>query len=150
MNESDAFYLNLALKEAQKAETLAEVPVGAVIVKDGLVIGTGYNLKETSKDPTAHAELVAIRQATQGLEDWRLNGCTLFSTLEPCPMCAGAVLQSRISRVVYGAPDIRWGAAGSVLNLFSTPFNHQVVADYHPLAEAASIITTFFHKRRHG
>jgi tRNA(adenine34) deaminase len=98
-------FMEQALEEAQKAYDMGEVPIGAVIVKDGIIIARGHNLRETYKDPTLHAEMVAIREAAEKLGGWRLSGCELYVTLEPCPMCAGAIIQSRIERVIYGAMD---------------------------------------------
>ena len=107
--------LSLALEEAEKAREKGEVPVGAVIVKDGEIIARAHNLKETLKDPTAHAEILAIREACNKLNNWRLNGCEMYVTLEPCPMCAGAILQSRLSKIYIGTFDDTTGAAGSVV-----------------------------------
>ena len=126
MNETknDVFFMNEAIRLAKKAAELGEVPIGAVIVKDGEVISEGYNLRETEKLSTAHAEISAIDAACKKLGGWRLFGCTLYVTLEPCPMCAGAIVNSRIDRVVYGASDIRFGACGSLFNINSYPLNH--------------------------
>ena len=113
--------------EAQKAFCADEVPVGAVVVLDGHIIGRGHNQRETLGDPTAHAEMIALRQAADKNGSWRLNGAVLYVTLEPCPMCAGAMLQSRIERVIYGADDPKGGAAGTLINLLQFPgFNHNV------------------------
>lgn len=109
--------LSLALEEAEKAREKGEVPVGAVIVKDGEIIARAHNLKETLKDPTAHAEILAIREACNKLNNWRLHGCEMYVTLEPCPMCAGAILQSRLSKIYIGTFDDTTGAAGSVVNI---------------------------------
>ena len=115
-----------ALKEAQLARDKGEVPIGAVVVKDGLVIGRGHNQKEGSQDATLHAELVAIRQANHTLGNWRLENCDLYVTLEPCPMCSGAIVQSRIRRVYFGPYDPKSGAAGSLMNLLQDDrLNHQ-------------------------
>ncbi|MGC5326742.1 tRNA adenosine(34) deaminase TadA [Brevibacillus sp. SYSU BS000544] len=120
-------YMREAIEEANKAWALREVPIGAVIVKDGVIVGRGHNLRETRKDPTLHAEMIAIREASERLGGWRLIGCTLYVTLEPCPMCAGAIVQSRIEQVVYGAPDPKAGCAGTLMNLLDEQrFNHQV------------------------
>ena len=121
----DAQFLQLALNEAQLAANAGEVPVGAVLVKDGKVIATGRNSPIASHDPTAHAEINALRQAAQKLGNYRLDECDLYVTLEPCAMCAGAIFSSRIRRVVYAAAEPKTGAAGSVVNLFDTPLNHQ-------------------------
>ena len=115
-----------ALKEAAKAEEIGEVPIGAVIVKDGKVIAKGYNRREVDHRSTAHAELIAIEEACAALEAWRLSGCTLYVTLEPCPMCAGAIIQARLDRVVFGASDPKAGCCGSLMNLLQEDrFNHQ-------------------------
>lgn len=124
---ADARFLRAALLEAQKGADKGEVPIGCVLVRDGRVLGRGHNLMETLRDPTAHAEILAIGAACQALENWRLEGCTLYVTLEPCPMCAGAILNSRIARVVYGARDRRLGALGSTYNVLEeNPINRIV------------------------
>ena len=110
-------YMKMAIQEAMKAMDEGEVPVGTVIVHNNKVIAKGYNRVETTKDPTAHSEIIAIGAASDYLDNWRLEGCTLYSTLEPCPMCAGAILNARVSRVVYGAKDKRLGACGSACRL---------------------------------
>ena len=120
----DIFYMNKAIELAKKAALIGEVPIGAVIVKDGKIVGEGYNLRESAKLSTAHAEIAAIEAACKNLGGWRLFGCTLYVTLEPCAMCAGAIVNSRIDRVVYGAPDLRFGACGSLFNINSYPLNH--------------------------
>lgn len=112
MTEDEKF-MEYALREAMKAYEINEVPIGCVIVKDGQIIGRGYNQVESLKDATAHAEIIAIGVAAAKLENWRLDGATLYVTLEPCPMCAGAILNSRVSRIVYGSPDSRFGACGT-------------------------------------
>ena len=121
---NDVFYMSRAIELAKKAAELGEVPIGAVIVKDGKIVGEGYNLRESAKLSTAHAEISAIEAACKNLGGWRLFGCTIYVTLEPCAMCAGAIVNSRIDRVVYGAPDIRFGACGSLFNINSYPLNH--------------------------
>lgn len=122
----DEKWMQEALAQAIKAEEIREVPIGAVIVKDGRIIAKGYNLRETLKDPTAHAEMLCIKEASQNLGGWRLEGCTLYVTLEPCPMCAGAIVQSRVDRLVFGAYDPKAGCAGTLLDLLQEPrFNHQ-------------------------
>lgn len=119
-------YMLAAIEEAKKAEAMDEVPIGAVVVYQGQVIGRGHNLRESTHDPTAHAEIIAIRQAAQMMKSWRLEECSLYVTLEPCPMCAGAILQSRIERVIYGATDPKAGCAGTLFNLLQdSRFNHQ-------------------------
>ena len=120
----DISFMQLALQEAEKAAHLKEVPVGAVVVRNGAVVGKGFNLRETEKNALRHAELIAIDEACKSLGGWRLCGCTLYVTLEPCPMCAGAIVNSRIERVVYGARDPKAGALGSVFNLLDHPLNH--------------------------
>ncbi len=126
-NMNDEYYMGLAIEEARKAEALGEVPIGAVIVRDGQVVGRGYNLRETTKDPLAHAELLAIKEASKTMGGWRLIGATLYVTLEPCPMCAGAIVQARLPKIVYGAMDPKAGCAGSLMNLLQEErFNHQV------------------------
>ncbi len=116
-----------ALHEAQKAAAMGEIPVGAVIVRDGEIIARGHNRTETDRDPTAHAEMIAIRQAAEKLGGWRLPGCTMYVTLEPCSMCAGAIVWSRIERLVIGTMDPKAGACGSVFNIVQEPrLNHRV------------------------
>ena len=126
MNDSnDEIFMRRALELAKGAAELGEVPVGAVIVKDGEIIAEDFNRRELDKNAAAHAELLAINKACERLGGWRLTGCTLYVTLEPCPMCAGAIVNSRISRVVFAAKDPRAGAFGSVLNLNFYPLNHK-------------------------
>jgi len=146
----DEFFMRLALNEAYKAYSTYEVPVGAVIVNDGKIIGTGYNQRETLKDPTAHAEIIAIKEASKRLGGWRLLNSTMYVTLEPCPMCAGAIINSRVSRIVIGAMDPKRGCCGSVMNLLNNPnFNHQVEITYGVLEEECSkLIKDFFKKIR--
>ena len=124
--EKHAYWMNYAIEEAKKAEAIGEVPIGAVVVHKGVIIGRGYNLRETTLDSTAHAEMIAIREASQHLKAWRLLDCTLYVTLEPCPMCAGAIVQSRIPQVVYGTIDPKAGCAGTLMNLLEeSRFNHR-------------------------
>jgi tRNA(adenine34) deaminase len=111
--------MEAALREAERAYDMGEVPIGCVIVKDGRCIARGYNQVETLKDATAHAEIIAIGAASAALENWRLSGATLYVTLEPCPMCAGAILNSRISRIVYGSPDTRFGGCGTTIDVIT-------------------------------
>ena len=126
MNDDEKF-MKMAIEQAKNAKSLGEVPIGAVVVRKGEVIGTGYNLREVMKDPTAHAELRAIKMASETLGGWRVLDSTLYVTLEPCPMCAGAIVQARIDRVVYGVNDPKAGCAGTILNLLQEDrFNHQV------------------------
>jgi tRNA(adenine34) deaminase len=139
-------FMQLALEEARKAEAMGEVPIGAVIVLDGEVIGRGYNLRETNQDPLAHAEMIAIRQAAEHLGSWRLNDCLLYVTLEPCPMCAGAIIQSRVKTVIYGTADPKAGCAGTLMNLLDEKrFNHQTeVITGVMQQECSQILTQFF------
>ncbi|MEO6293674.1 MAG: tRNA adenosine(34) deaminase TadA [Burkholderiaceae bacterium] len=147
---SDTSFMQLALQEAQHAAAAGEVPVGAVVVKDGKVIATGRNAPIASHDPTAHAEIVALRGAAQALGNYRLDGCELFVTLEPCAMCSGAMLHSRLKRVVFGSFDAKTGAAGSMLNLFDqTALNHQTTLQGGVLGEAcAAQLQDFFKAKR--
>ncbi len=139
-----------ALKEARKALEYDEVPIGAIIVKDGQIIGRGHNMRESNKSPLAHAELMAIEEAAKTLDSWRLLGTTIYVTLEPCPMCAGAIVNSRIDRLVIGADDPKSGACGSVVNLLEEGlFNHNVEITRNILGEDCShIIRNFFKKLR--
>lgn len=123
----DEIYMEKALELAEIAAEAGEVPVGAVVVrkKDGEIVGRGYNMRESKKSPLCHAEIIAISQASKKLGGWRLIDCELFVTLEPCPMCAGAVINSRIERVIFGAKDNKAGSCGSVVNLFELPYNHK-------------------------
>jgi tRNA(adenine34) deaminase len=143
-------YMRLALEEARRALRFAEVPVGAVIVQDGRVIASAHNQRETLKDPTAHAEMLAITQAAAARNDWRLEECELYVTLEPCPMCAGAILQARIPRVFYGAADPKAGAVDSLYRLLSdSRLNHQVEYRGGVLAaECGGMLTEFFREQR--
>ena len=143
-------FMEQALQEAKKAYHIEEVPIGAVIVKDGEIIARGHNLRETYKDPTLHAEIVAIREDAKKLGGWRLSGCELYVTIEPCPMCAGAIIQARIERVIYGARDPKAGCAGSLYNLLTDfRFNHR--ADVVPGVmeeECRGILQKFFRDKR--
>lgn len=137
-----------ALAEAEKAFFLGEVPIGAVVVVDGKIIARSHNLKETDKDATAHAEILAIREASKVLDGWRLNKATLYVTLEPCPMCAGAIVQARLGQLVYGAPDPKGGAVHSLLNLLTdNRFNHQVDVLAGIMEEPCEEILKRFFKR---
>jgi tRNA(adenine34) deaminase len=143
-------FMRAALAQAEQARSAGEVPVGAVVVRDELVIGSGFNSPIGRHDPSAHAEILALRAAAAALSNYRLNGCTLYVTLEPCAMCSGAILHSRIDRVVYGAPDPKTGACGSVLNLFAEArLNHHTVVAGGMLAEECGrLLTNFFQERR--
>lgn len=148
--EQDRFFMRLAMQEATLAEALAEVPIGALVVKDGEVLGRGHNLRETEQDPTAHAEMIAIRQAADVLGSWRLIDCTLYVTLEPCVMCMGGIILARIPHLVYGCRDPRVGAVGSIYN-FSTDdrFNHKVEVREGVLREECSAqLSSFFRSLR--
>ncbi|MFA5659017.1 MAG: tRNA adenosine(34) deaminase TadA [Oscillospiraceae bacterium] len=146
--ETDACYMRLALEQAQLAYKLGEVPVGAVIVKKitGEIVGKGYNRRECDKSPLAHAEIIAINEASKSLGGWRLIDCELFVTLEPCPMCAGAIINSRIERIVFGASDLKAGSCGSVVNLFELPFNHKPEITAGVLEEECSALLSDFFK----
>lgn len=140
-------YMKEALKEAQKAKELKEVPIGAVIVKDGEIIARAHNLRETGKDPTAHAEVLAIKKASEVLGGWRLMGCDMYVTVEPCPMCAGAIMLSRIEKLVIGTMDPKGGAAGSILNIPEDDrFNHTTEVVRGILQEECSGIMKQFFK----
>jgi tRNA(adenine34) deaminase len=148
--EQDEFFMRQALALAREAEACGEVPVGALVVKDGVVIGRGFNAPIMNSDPTAHAEIRALRDAASRLSNYRLPGCTLFVTLEPCAMCAGAIHHSRIARLVYGAPDPKTGACGSVVDLFSEEqLNHHAEVSRGVLAdECGELLRVFFGARR--
>ena len=149
MTENEKF-MKEALKEARKACEKLEVPVGALIVKDGKIIAKAHNQKETKIDATKHAEIIAIQKASKKLETWRLNGCEMYVTLEPCSMCAGAIIQSRIKKVYIGTNDEKTGAVGSVLNLFvDYKFNHNVEFEKNILnKECKEILQEFFKELR--
>ena len=146
----DERLMRLAMEEAKKARAVGEVPIGALIVHDGMVIASGYNQRETSQTTLSHAELIAIQEANDHIGSWRLEDCTLYVTLEPCPMCAGAIIQSRIPRVVYGASDKKAGCGGTLMDLFHVEgFNHQVDVTSGVLAdECGSMLTSFFRELR--
>lgn len=125
--KKDEKYMVIAMEEAEKARAMGEVPIGAIIVHEDKVIGRGHNIRETTQQTLSHAELLAIQEANEVIGSWRLEDCTLYVTLEPCAMCAGAIVQSRIKRVVYGATDPKAGCAGTLMNLLTEErFNHQV------------------------
>ena len=139
-----------ALRMAEKARAAKEVPVGALIVRDGKIISRAYNQVELLKDATAHAEMLALTAAEAAVGDWRLTDCDLYVTKEPCPMCAGAIVHTRIRRVIFGCPDVRAGAAGTVMNLVDNPsLNHRCeITGNVLLNECAAILQDFFRKRR--
>lgn len=143
-------YMKEALKQAKKAEVLGEVPIGCVIVYEGRIIGRGYNRRNTDKSTLSHAEITAIRKASKVIGDWRLEGCTLYVTLEPCQMCAGAIVQARIPEVVMGSMNPKAGCGGSILNILEMPqFNHQVKVTRGILEkECSDILTAFFKQLR--
>jgi len=140
-------YMRYALEQAREAERLHEAPIGAIVVRDGQILAAAHNWRETWHDPTAHAELIAIREASRALGGWRLIGCKLYVTLEPCAMCAGAILLSRVEEVVFGASDSKGGAAGSTIDLLNTKlFNHQPKVTAGILADECGMILTSFFK----
>ena len=149
MIKNDEFFMREAIREAEIAASIGEVPIGAVVVRNGEIIARAHNERETGKDATRHAEIIAIERACAALGGWRLIGCDLYVTLEPCPMCAGATVNARVVRVVYGASDLRAGAFGSIINLNDYPLNHKpeivrgVLAD-----ECLAPIQAFFKERR--
>ncbi|MDF2536644.1 MAG: tadA [Bacillales bacterium] len=143
-------YMKLAIEEAKKAEAIGEVPIGAIIVLDGEIIARGHNLRETKQSSTAHAELLVIEEACKKVGSWRLENATLYVTLEPCPMCAGAIIMSRITRVVYGATDAKAGCVGTFMNLLQDErFNHQCQVEKGILSEeCGQLLSNFFKKIR--
>ena len=148
--KSDEYYMRKAMALARKGEALGEVPIGCVIVHDGKIIGRGYNRRKTDKSTLSHAELIAIKKADKVIGDWRLEECTLYVTLEPCQMCAGAIVQARIPKVVYACKNPKAGCAGSILDLLHEPrFNHQVDTIYGMLEnECSAILSDFFRSMR--
>ena len=146
----DATWMAEALEEARKAAAEGEVPIGAVVVHDSRVIGRGRNARETRRDPTAHAEMLALQEAARSLGRWRLSGATVYATLEPCPMCAGALVNARIDRLVYAVPDPKAGAAGTLFDVPRDPrLNHRVeVASGVLAAECGELLSSFFRSRR--
>jgi tRNA(adenine34) deaminase len=150
VDASDQMFMLAALQQAQNAQLVGEVPVGAVVVRDGRIIGTGFNQPIGSHDPTSHAEIIALRQAAQGSGNYRLPDCDLYVTLEPCAMCVGAMLHARLRRVVFGAYDRKTGAAGSVLNLFGeAAINHHTETTGGVMAaESVGLLRAFFEERR--
>lgn len=144
-------YMKQALKEAEKAYKIEEVPVGAIIVRENRVIARAHNMRESLKQSIAHAEILAINMACNELESWRLSDCEMYITLEPCPMCAGAILQSRIRKVYIGASDLRLGSCGSILNILQNDnFNHWVDVEWMYNRECSDILTSFFKMKRKG
>lgn len=144
MNE---YFMKLALEEARRAYYLDEVPIGAIIVKDNKIISRAHNLKEINKDATSHAEILAIQNASKVLGGWRLIGCTMYVTVEPCPMCAGAIINSRIEKLVIGTKDLKMGACGSVIDIVQNNcFNHQVDVTWGILEEECAYIMKQFFK----
>jgi len=148
--EDDAYWMRLTLQEAEKARRREDVPIGALAVRNGEIIGRGYNRREADQDPTAHAEMIAIRQAAQVIGHWRLEDVTLYCTLEPCAMCAGAMVLARLPRLVYATTDPKAGAGGSILNIVQhEALNHRVEVAHGILAdEAAEQIRSFFRMLR--
>ena len=147
----DENFMRLAIEQAQIAASLGEIPVGAIVVKDGQVIGRGYNRREVDFSATAHAEVLAIEDACKALGTWRLTDCELYVTLEPCPMCAGAIINSRIRRVIYGVKDERAGCCGSVADFFAMPFNHTPLSRSGILEEdCRKLLTDFFQLLRNA
>ena len=143
----DIHFMKLAIRQAKKAAKINEVPIGCVIVYDGKIIGRGYNRRNTDKTTLGHAEITAIKKASRYMQDWRLEGCTLYVTLEPCQMCAGAIIQARIPRVVIGSMNSKAGCAGSVLNILQMPqFNHQAEVVRGVCEEQCSTMLSSFFK----
>ena len=147
---TDEKFMRAAIKQAQKAYALGEVPIGCVIVYEDKIIARGYNRRNTDKNTLSHAEITAINKASKKLGDWRLEGCTLYVTLEPCQMCAGAIVQARITEVVMGSMNPKAGCGGSILNILEMPeFNHQVQVKRGVLEqECSELLTTFFKELR--
>ena len=147
--EADEYFMRRAMELAREAESLDEVPVGALAVRDGRIIAEAYNTRESDKCATHHAEVLAIEAACRALGGWRLPGVTLYVTMEPCAMCAGAIINARIPRVVYGAPDLRFGAFGSLIDLAAVPLNHTPEVMGGVLGEeCASMLTEYFRGKR--
>ena len=146
----DEYFMAIAMEEARKAYELGEIPIGAILVKDNTIVSRHHNRRELDHDATAHAEVLVIREACDVLKRWRLTGCTLYVTIEPCPMCAGAVINSRIDRVVYGASDYKGGAVESLFNVLSHPgLNHEPQLQAGILAdECSQLMKDFFKKKR--
>jgi len=151
MKKNDEYFMLQALKEAQKALAIDEVPIGAVIVKNNKIIARGHNKREIFNDPTAHAEIIAVRKACKKLGVWRLDGCQIYITIEPCSMCAGTLLWTRIDRIIYGAQDTKGGALGSSYNLFEQKnLNHHPIINGGVLEKkCGQLVTGFFKNKRH-
>lgn len=147
---NDEEYMQLALEQAEKASVMGEIPIGAVLVHEGQVIAAAHNLRETNNDATAHAEMLVIREACAKLGRWRLSGCSLYVTVEPCPMCSGGIVNSRIEKVVYGCPDVKAGGAESIFNIITNPnLNHRAEVRSGVCEEAcAGVMKAFFKRRR--
>ncbi len=150
MSHSDELWMEEALREAQRALAMGEVPVGAIVVRDGRIVGRGWNQPITANDPTAHAEMLALREAGQGIGNYRLLDCDLYVTVEPCAMCAGAITHARIRRLIYGAEDAKAGAVHSMFQVLNHPkLNHQVEVTSGVLAaRCMDLLQTFFRERR--
>lgn len=146
----DQFFMNEAINEAKKALEFDEIPIGAIVVKDGKIIGRGYNRRDVDNSPFAHAEMLAISDAAKILGNWRLDDCTLYVTLEPCPMCAGAIVQCRLKRLVYGAKDAKAGSAGTLYNIpQDSRFTHSCTVTAKVMEkECIKLLSDFFKKRR--
>ncbi len=150
LHPSDERFMDTAIEQARKAEAAGEVPVGAVIVMDGTVVGLGFNQPISMHDPSAHAEILAMREAARNAGNYRLTGATMYCTIEPCIMCAGAMMHARIARLVYGAADPKVGAAGSIYNVLTDPrLNHRlIVCPGLRQAECSTLLSRFFERRR--
>ena len=150
LRTEDIAFMRLALEQAGQAPALGEVPIGTLLVRKGEILARAHNLREASQDPTAHAEMIVIREAAAKLGSWRLTECTLYATLEPCPMCAGAIVQSRIARLVFGAWDPKAGACGSLMDIPAEPrLNHRVRVEGGLLeGESQTLLQEFFRSRR--
>jgi tRNA(adenine34) deaminase len=150
LNQNDEYYMRLAIEAAKIAQENGDVPIGAVIVKDGQIIGRAYNQREQLQDPTAHAEIIALTQAAAAVENWHLDGCTIYVTLEPCPMCAGALVLARMDRLVYGCADPKTGAIKSLYNIVQDErLNHRLEVTAGVLAdECSKLLQDFFKGRR--
>jgi tRNA(adenine34) deaminase len=151
-SDQDQRFMRVAIREALAAQEAGDVPIGAVIIKDGHIIGKAHNQREVLQDPTAHAEMIALTQAAEKMGSWRLEGCTIYVTLEPCPMCAGALVLGRVARLVYGCDDPKAGACGSLYDIVrDTRLNHRLEVTSGILAEECSeILSGFFRKKRNS